>query len=63
MSGEGDNDAYRMTAEQKAQLKLRIERFEQQRKLDAATLQPHRDEIQSLEKQVNLLLHPESIPQ
>jgi hypothetical protein len=63
MGGSGDDDAPRMTAEQKAQLKLRIERFQQRRKLDAATLQPHRDEIQSLQKQVNLLLHPESIPQ
>jgi hypothetical protein len=62
MGGEGDDDATPMTAERKAQLKLRIERFRERRRLDAATLEPHREEIQSLQKQVNLILHPESIP-
>jgi hypothetical protein len=62
-SGEGDPaDAPQRTAEQKQQLKLRIERFAQLRTSDAAILAPHRDEIVSLQKQVNLALHPESIP-
>jgi hypothetical protein len=63
MGGEGDDDATPMTAEQKAQLRLRIERFQERRRLDTATLEPHREEIQSLQKQVNLILHPESIPE
>jgi hypothetical protein len=63
MSGGGDDDATPMTAERKAQLRLRIERFQERRRLDAATLEPHREEIQSLQKQVNLILHPESIPE
>ena len=61
MDGAGDSEP--MTSEQRARLKARIERFQDRRKLDAATLGPHRDEIQSLQKQVNLILHPESIPE
>ena len=59
---DASGDDEEMTAEQKRQLKIRIERFRQRRAQDAATLGPHRDEIQSLQKQVNLIQHPESIP-
>ena len=60
-SGDED-DAARMTAEERAALKVRIQRFRDRRTADAATLQPYRDEIAALQKQVDFARHPESIP-
>jgi hypothetical protein len=59
---DASGDDERMTAEQKRQLTIRIERFRQRRTQDAATLGPNRDEILALQKQVNLIQHPESLP-
>lgn len=61
VEASGDEDE-RMTAEQKRQLAIRIERFRQRRMQDAAMLGPHRDEILLLQKQVNLIQYPESLP-
>ncbi len=60
-ASSGDEDEV-MTAEQRAALKQRIQRFRQRRDADAATLQPYREEIAALRKQVDFLRHPESIP-
>lgn len=64
MGGEGDasDDPPTMTAEQKQERKVRIEKFRQRQKLDDANLAPHREEILLLQKQVHLMFHPESIP-
>jgi hypothetical protein len=59
MTGEGDDP---MTPEQRAALKVRIEKFKERRRLDGATLAPFKDEIQALQKQVDLIAHPQSIP-
>ena len=59
MTGESDDP---MTPEQRAALKVRIGKFKERGRLDAATLAPYKDEIQALQKQVDLIAHPESIP-
>ena len=61
MTGSSGNDEP-MTAEQKAQLKVRTEPFRQRRQANESMLEPYRSEIESLEKRVNFTLHPESIP-
>ncbi len=60
MGGEGDDEP--MTPEQRAALRQRVERFRQRRSHDAAMLEPRRQEIEALQKQVDLITHPESIP-
>ncbi len=60
-SGDED-DAARMSAEQRQALKVRIQRFKERREADAATLRPFREEIAVLQKQVDFVRHPESIP-
>jgi hypothetical protein len=63
MAGEGETgDEARLSEEQKRAQKMRFDRIQQRKKLDDAILAPHRDEILSLQKQVHLLYHPESIP-
>jgi hypothetical protein len=59
---EASGDASEMTAEEKRQQTTRIDKFQQRRMQDAVTLGPYRNEILSLQKQVDLLLHPESFP-
>ncbi len=56
---DASGDDNEMNAQQKRDLRIRIERLRQRETQDAATLAPHREEILSLQKQVNLIQHPE----
>jgi hypothetical protein len=62
-TGGGSGDDEPMTPEQRAQLKLRIQKFAELRRLDEAAFAAYREEIGALQKQVNLMMHPENIPQ
>jgi hypothetical protein len=60
-SGSSGDDDEPMTADQRARLKVRIQRFRDLDRQDAAQLEPHRAEIEALQKQVRLVLHAESM--
>ena len=61
-SSGDENEPGRMTEQQRPDLMLRIRRFEERRKADAAMLQPRREGIVALQQQVDFVRHPESIP-
>ncbi len=58
MTGEGDEP---LTAEERARVAERVKRFKERKKNDEALFAPYKDEIQALQKQVDLVTHPESI--
>lgn len=60
-ASSGDEDE-QMTAERRAWVQDRIRKFKALDAQDAALLAPHKAELEALEKQVRLALHPESMP-
>ncbi len=60
-ASSGDEDE-QMTAERRAWVQDRIRKFKALDAQDAALLAPHKTELEALEKQVRVAIHPESMP-